>query len=116
MSKDIPEELDHHHTNKCSYACWSTEPSIISNATAHGCKPRSKWARTSYTVELIANTIISCDCDDNGVCKHITHVIENDWRGCIEYNPDIDDDRVKELKAFARDHRKHLYNELQASQ
>ena len=114
MSGEIPEELNHHNTDRCSYACWSTEPRVVLNATAYGVRSRSRWARTSHSVELVANTVLGCSCSDSGICKHIEHVIEIDTRGCIEYNPTSDRNRIEELKEFTRTRRKLLYNPLRA--
>jgi hypothetical protein len=116
MNEKIPEELDHHDGAKCSYACWSTEPREVMNATAYGVKPRSRWARTSHTVELVANTIIGCSCDGEEFCKHIEHVIRLDTRGCVNYRPIDDRERVHELKEFTRRRRKDLYNRFLAAQ
>lgn len=112
MDVNIPEELDHHDGAQCTYACWSTEPRTVSNATAYDTKPNSRWARERNTVEIIANTIIGCSCDDDGLCRHIQHVIEMDWKGCIEYNPIDDEERVSELRDFTRARRKSLYEAL----
>lgn len=116
MSRDIPDELGHHHGDKCSYACWSTESREVSNAVAYDMKPNSRWARESYQVDLLAGVILGCDCDDDGICKHIEHVITMDTRGCVEYNPDIDSDRVRELKAFTHSRRKELYSKIRTAQ
>ena len=116
MDASIPEELDHHDGAHCSYSCWSTEPRQVSNATAYDCTLTSRWARERYTVSIVANTVLGCSCDDTGVCRHIQHVIEMDTRGCLEYNPISDDDRVRELKEFTRDRRKRLYDRLLAAQ
>ena len=113
---DIPGELPRHDGPRCSYACWSIEPRVVSNAAAYDTKPNSRWARESYQVELVANVILGCSCDDDGFCKHIEHVITMDNRGCVEYNPDIDSDRVRELKAFTRSRRKELYSKIRTAQ
>jgi hypothetical protein len=65
---------------------------------------------------LVANVVLGCDCDEDGLCKHIEHVIESEWRGCIQYNPDIDTDRVRELKEFSREQRQKLYDASRAAQ
>jgi hypothetical protein len=84
MSKDIPNELDHHHGDKCSYACWSTEPREVSNGVAYDINPNSRWACESHQVDLVANVILGCSCGDAKICRHIQHVIELNSRGCIE--------------------------------
>ncbi|TKX86732.1 hypothetical protein EXE43_06790 [Halorubrum sp. SS5] len=113
---DIPAELATHDGPRCSYACWSTEPSIVSNGTAYDCKPNSRWARETFKVTIVANTILGCNCDDDGLCKHIEHVIESDWRGCIEYHPIDDQKRVEELKRFTRGRRRVLYEKFFATE
>jgi len=82
------------------------------NATAHNCKPKSNWARKSYQVEKIAETIIGCNCDDTGVCKHIEHVIKISSKDCLEYNPISDQDRIQELKEFSSERRKKLLEKV----
>src|SRR6056297_2516496 len=99
---DIPDELPSHDGPRCSYACWSVSPRKVSNAVAYDTKPNSRWARTLCQVEIVANVILGCDCDDEGLCRHIQHVIEMDTRGCIEYNPISDRERVAELTAFTQ--------------
>jgi hypothetical protein len=64
----------------------------------------------------VANTVLACSCDDDGLCKHVEHVIESDWRGCIEYRPIDDTERVRELKAFTKQRRKELYDKSLAAQ
>jgi len=115
-SSNVPKELDHHDGERCNYACWSTEPRSVSNATAYGTKGNSRWARMRHTVTVVANTIFGCSCDSEGVCKHIEHVIITDWRGCIEYHPIEDRERIGELKAFSRARRRQLYNDAIDSQ
>jgi hypothetical protein len=63
----------------------------------------------------VAGLILGCDCDD-GLCRHIQHVITTSTRDCIEYNPDLDSERVHELKEFTRERRKELYAEILAAQ
>jgi len=113
---DIPDELPSHDGQRCSYACWSVSPRVVSNATAYGVKPNSRWARESYQVELVAGVILGCSCDDDGLCKHIEHVILLDFRDCLQYNPDIDADRVHVLKEFTKQRRKELYDRVLTAQ
>ena len=113
---DIPDELPSHKGPRCSYACWSTEPREVSNAVAYRVKPNSRWARESYQVELIANTIVGCDCDEDGLCKHMEHVVTMDTRGCVQYRPMDDRERVRELKEYTQKRRKELYEKLRAAQ
>ena len=109
---EIPDELPSHDGPRCSYACWSTEPRRVSNGAAYNCKPTSRWARESHQVELVANLIISCSCDDDGLCKHMEHVITTDMRGCVQYRPMDDRERVRELKEYTRQRRRDLYSEI----
>jgi hypothetical protein len=81
---EIPKELHHHDSPGCSYACWSDSPRLVSNATAYDAEPNSQWARKPYQVDLVAGVILGCSCDD-GLSKHIEHVIETDSRGYIRY-------------------------------
>ncbi len=107
---NIPDELDHHNGECCTYACWSTEPRTVTNATAFKVKGSSRWAAQARTVTLVVNTVFGCTCDycvDKGFCRHIEHVIESDWRGCTEYRPIDDAEHVRELKAFSREQRKN---------
>lgn len=114
---NIPDELDHHDGECCTYACWSTEPRTVTNATAFKIKGRSRWAAQAHTVTLVANTIFGCTCDyyiEEGLCRHIEHVIETDSRGCVRYQPLNDEERINELKAYTRARRKQLYAQLSA--
>jgi hypothetical protein len=113
---DIPDELPRHDGPRCSYACSSVSPPRVSDPTAYDANPNSQWARESYQVELVAGVILGCSCDEDGLCKHIEHVIESDWRGCIEYLPIGDAEHVRELKAFSREQRQKLYEESIAAQ
>jgi hypothetical protein len=36
--------------------------------------------------------------DDDGLCKHIEHVLTTSTRDCIEYNPNLNAEHVRELK------------------
>lgn len=107
MCEDIgntPDELDHHDGECCTYACWSTEPRSVTNATTFKIEGSSRWAAQPHTVKLVANTTFRCTCDyhvDKSLYRHIEHVIEPDWRGCIEYRPIDDAEHVRELKAFS---------------